>query len=267
MTNHLLEVRELSVSYPTSRFFRARERPTVHDVSFTIRPGETFGLVGESGSGKSTIARTIARLTAVSSGRLLFEGRDITRARPGVETGIQMVFQDPAGSLDPHLSVVQSVQDALRRTVSDRRRRADRAAGLLVHAGLDERFHRRRPHALSGGQKQRAAIARALATEPRLLIADEPVSALDVVVQAQILDLLLDLQERDGLAILLISHDLTVVHHMADDIGVMTGGRIVEIGRADDVVQRPQHQYTQELLRAVPGHPSAATDHRRKGIQ
>ncbi|XVQ09619.1 ABC transporter ATP-binding protein [Spirillospora sp. CA-255316] len=252
-TPPLLGLDRVSVRYPARGFSRRRHAPAAAQISFTIAAGETFGLVGESGSGKSTIARAIARLLPIAEGDIRLDGRSIARSRPGEHPEIQMVFQDPDASLDPRLPVTESVQEALRAQSSGSRRRRERAAELLTEVGLAEELHARRPRQLSGGQKQRVAIAHALASRPRLLIADEPVSALDVLVQAQILDLLLDLQEREHLTILLISHDLAVVNHMSDHIGVMSRGRLVEVGAAEDVIRRPADEYTRRLLAAVPG--------------
>ncbi|WP_233507086.1 ATP-binding cassette domain-containing protein [Jiangella anatolica] len=254
----LVEVQDVSITYRGGRGLGRRPAPVVDGVTFAVAAGETFGLVGESGSGKSSIARAIAGLHRISGGDIRFRGRSIASDGPGRNREIQMIFQDPDGSLDPRLTIAASVEEALRPSGSSAKARRARAAQLLASVGLREDLHASRPRQLSGGQKQRVAIARALACEPSLLIADEPVSALDVSVQAQVLNLLLDLQD-EGLTILLISHDLAVVNHMSDHIGVLSRGRMVEQGSADDVVFRPQNDYTRRLLDAVPGRQLDAT--------
>jgi len=255
----LLQVVNMSITYGRAWLWRAAPPPTVTNVSFEVAAGTTFGLVGESGSGKSSVARAISRLQPISGGIIRFRGQDITDSRPGVESSIQMIFQNPDGSLDPHLSIADSVIEALRYRSESRTVARRTAHELLDKTGLEAPLHGRRPRELSGGQKQRAAIARALATKPDLLIADEPVSALDVIVQAQILNLLLELQATEQLSILLISHDLSVVSHMSDQIGVMTHGELVEQGDAQSIITRPRHPYTQTLLKAVPTIEDTAT--------
>ncbi|WP_457256435.1 ATP-binding cassette domain-containing protein [Pedococcus sp. P5_B7] len=255
----LLEVTDLAVTYSTRGPLRARPTTHVGPVSFQVQAGETFGLVGESGSGKSTIARAVARLQTISNGDIVLAGESIGASRAGEHRGIQMIFQDPDGSLDPRLTALESVQEPLRHGLASRSQRIARAKELLEQVGLADSLHQRYPRQLSGGQKQRVAIARALACAPKLLIADEPVSGLDVLVQAQVLNLLLDLQETEGLTILLISHDLAVVNHMSDHVAVMSHGQIVEAGTADQVVFAPQQPYTKKLLAAVPASNLAAT--------
>ncbi|MGQ3070858.1 MAG: dipeptide ABC transporter ATP-binding protein [Ferrovibrionaceae bacterium] len=235
----------------------------VEDVAFSIAPGETLGLVGESGSGKSTVARMVLGLTAPTRGAVRFDGRDIG-GLDGAERRLfrqqaQMVYQGAYASLNPRMTIAEIVAEPLRGfgigTSAERRPRALR---LLEDVGLDRRFADRFPAELSGGQRQRVAIARALASRPRLIVCDEPVSALDVSVQAQILDLFADLQARYGLAYLFISHDLAVIRQVADQVGVMKDGRLVEAGPAADVFLRPQHDYTRLLLDAIPGRRARA---------
>ncbi len=240
--------------------FRARagrQVAAVDDVSLEINQGETFALVGESGSGKTTLGRCILRLIDATAGTIVFEGVDLTTARAGALTDVrrrmQVVFQDPVGSLDPRMSVRDIVAEPIRTHLRLGTDDVDaRVAALLDQVGLGKVHVDRRPHELSGGQCQRVAIARALALSPRLVVLDEPTSSLDVSVQAQILNLLLDLRASLGLTYLLISHDLSVVRHLADRIGVMYRGRIVETGEADDVLGNPAHPYTRALLLAAP---------------
>lgn len=242
----LLDIVDLTVRY-TSR--RSVSTVAVDGVSLTIGEGETFGLVGESGSGKSSLARAIMGLAPIAHGSVRLSGAAI-----GDKSAVQMVFQDPNGSLDPRLPVAASVEEPLivqRRGSRIERRKLVRT--LLEQVGIPEELHGRRPRELSGGQRQRIAIARALALMPQLIVADEPVSALDVSVQAQVLNLFLDLQSSRDLALLFVSHDLAVVRHMSDRIGVMFRGRLVEVGPADEVVSASRHPYTRELLAAVPG--------------
>ncbi|GGQ52278.1 hypothetical protein GCM10010145_22100 [Streptomyces ruber] len=251
----LLSITDLHVSYP-GRF--GRRTTAVRGVSFGIAPGETFGLVGESGSGKSTVSRVVAGLYRPDSGQVLFRGEDIggagRRGRRKPVTGIQMVFQDPYASLNPDRTIGDTIGAGLRFHPTfaslSRGKRRERVAALLTEVGLDPDLADAYPGRLSGGMRQRVGIARALAPEPELLIADEPVSALDVSVQAQVLNLLADLQRDRGLAMLFISHDLTVVRHMATRVAVMRAGEIVEIGDRDQIMERPADDYTRALLEA-----------------
>lgn len=239
----------------------------VGGVDLSIGRGECHGLVGESGCGKSTLGRALLRLVPLAAGRLTFEGRDITRLperalRP-LRRRLQMVFQDPQASLNPRFTVAQAVAEplAIHRLVPRRERRA-RVLALLASVGLDESVADRYPHELSGGQRQRVGVARALALEPRLIVADEPVSALDVSVQAQLLNLLADLRAQRELAFLFISHDLRVVRHLCDRVSVMYLGRIVERAPTDQLFASPSHPYTRALLASLPsllpGAPVAA---------
>ncbi|MDP9611837.1 dipeptide ABC transporter ATP-binding protein [Streptomyces demainii] len=246
----LLRVRGLGVTYPG-----ALGRPplrAVDGVDFDIAPGESFGLVGESGSGKSTISRVLLGLQRAASGSVLFDGEDITRAtrrrRRELAAGIQMVFQDPYGSLNPDRRIGDTIGAALPRGAA----RRERVAALLTEVGLDPELAGAYPDRLSGGMRQRVGIARALAPEPRLLVADEPVSALDVSVQAQVLNLLTQLRRDRGLAMLFISHDLTVVRHMCSRIAVLRHGRIVETGDREQIMERPDSDYTRALIEATP---------------
>ena len=257
----LLEVKNLCTWFPVvGGVFRRKvgEIRAVDDVSFTIGAGQTVGLVGESGSGKTTVGRTILKLISATSGNVRFDGCEIlplaeNEFRP-LRREIQMIFQDPFGSLNPRFTIGEIVGEALeihfpKMTSSDR---VDRVAELLKLVGLKAEMMRRYPHEFSGGQRQRIGIARALAVEPRFIVCDEPVSALDVSVQAQIVNLLQDLQEQFGIAYLFIAHDLAVVEHISDHLLVMHHGKIVESAPAAEIYNNPQHEYTKTLLAAVP---------------
>ena len=257
----LLEVRNLKVWFPirTGIFRRHTDDvKAVDDVSFTIEPGTTVGLVGESGSGKTTIGRALLKLIPATAGEVIYEGNSILPLSEGefrsYRRRMQMIFQDPFGSLNPRLSIFQIIGEALEIhfPAMNRDERRARVADLLRKVGLKPEMMERYPHEFSGGQRQRIGIARALAVEPKFIVCDEPVSALDVSVQAQIVNLLQDLQEQLGLTYLFIAHDLAVVEHISDHVLVMYHGKIVESAPADQIYENPQHEYTRKLLAAVP---------------
>jgi peptide/nickel transport system ATP-binding protein len=257
----LLQAERLSKRYRLPRTGLLAPAPrlaALEDVSFTLAAGRTLGVVGESGSGKSTLARLAMALEAPSGGRVLFEGRDLhaldANALRAARREFQMVFQDPYGSLDPRMTVWRTVAEPLEQLAHvPRGQRRQRAAEMLDAVGLNAATDLDRyPHEFSGGQRQRIAIARALITQPRLIVADEPVSALDVSVQAQVLNLMQELQDRFGLAYLFISHDLAVVSLMCDELIVLQHGRVVERGATDAVLRAPREAYTRRLIDAVP---------------
>jgi oligopeptide/dipeptide ABC transporter ATP-binding protein len=256
----LLDIQDLSTQFRTGHALRDRNRTVlraVDGVSLEIAAGETVGLVGESGCGKSTLARTILRLERPSSGRIFFEGRDLLDLRGRrlrkARRQIQVVFQNPRAALDPRMTAAEIVGEGLvvQGGLSKAQRRRE-VEELLKAVGLRLEHTDRYPHQFSGGQQQRLGIARALALRPKLVIADEPVSALDVSVQAQVLNLLSDLQERYGLTYLFISHDLSVVRHISNRVGVMYLGRIVELAPTEELYRDPRMPYTQALLSAIP---------------
>jgi len=256
----LLEVRDLRTHFPVRRGLLGRTVgyvKAVDGISFALRRGRTLGLVGESGCGKTTAGRTILRLIPATSGTVAFEGRSVFGIAPGelrqMRRHMQIIFQDPYGSLNPRMTVGGIIGEPLRvHGVARGRELEDRVASLLDHVGLAPAYRNRYPHEFSGGQRQRIGIARALALEPKFIVCDEPVSALDVSIQAQILTLLERLQEELGLTYLFIAHDLAVVSHISDDVAVMYLGRIVEQAPADRLYANPLHPYTKCLMSAIP---------------
>ena len=256
-----LEVRDLKTCFPVEKGFlfkrRLGEVKAVDGVSLSLRQGEILGLVGESGCGKSTLGRTILQLIRPDAGAVILGGRLLTALRGAAlreaRSEFQMVIQDPYASLNPRMTVFDALAEAMQTHAKvPRRELPGRIEALLERVGLSPRAGRKYPHEFSGGQRQRIAIARALAVAPKLLVADEPVSALDVSIQAQIINLLARLSREMGLTLLFISHDLSVVKHIANRIAVMYLGRIVEIGPAADVIEKPLHPYTKALISAIP---------------
>jgi len=252
----LLSVRKLVVQYRATGE-RKKILTAVNDVSFDIHAGRTFGLVGESGSGKSSIAHAIVQLVHPASGEVFFHGEDLADVKGSglhsARKNIQLVFQDPQASLSPRRSVLQTLLEPLDHFAIDAAgQRRSRACSALETVGLDPDLIMRFPHELSGGQRQRVALARALVTEPELIIADEAVSSLDVSVQARIIELILDLQSRLGIAFLFISHDLAVIQQLADEVGVMYLGKMVETATANNLFCQAAHPYTRSLLESVP---------------
>ena len=240
MAENLLEVRHFSQVFGK---FKA-----VDDISFSIQRGEVFGLVGESGCGKTTTGRAIVGLLKPTRGEILFESKPLRKT-----TEIQMIFQDPMASLDPRMTVREIIAEGLRiQGIKDRNILDEKVFSMMALVGLSREQADRYPHEFSGGQRQRIGIARALVMEPKLLIADEPVSALDVSVQAQVINLLQEIKEKLGLTVLFIAHDLSVVKHFSDRIGVMYMGKLVELAESDELFRNPLHPYTKSLLSAIP---------------
>ena len=258
----ILEVRNLKKYFPISAGFilqrKVADIKAVDSVSFFVRRGETLGLVGESGSGKTTVGRCILQLEKPTDGEVVFEGTDITRIGRdqlrGVRRRIQIIFQDPYSSLNPRMKVLDIVGEALtiHKLVKNKREYRLRVGELLQQVGLNPDMANRYPHEFSGGQRQRIGVARALAVEPEFIVADEPVSALDVSIQAQLINLLKDLQQELGLSYLMIAHDLAIVRHVSDRIAVMYLGKLMEVASWTDLYESPLHPYTKALLSAVP---------------
>lgn len=250
----LLEVRNLKKYFKRSDGYLH----AVDDVSFTLERGKTLGIVGESGCGKSTTGRAILRLTEPTSGEVIFEGQDITKLGKNemrkMRTDMQIIFQDPFASLDPRQTVSQAIEEPLRlnKIITDKKERFARVMELMETVGLAERLVNTYPHELDGGRRQRIGIARALAMNPKFIVCDEPVSALDVSIQAQILNLMKEIQKDLGLTYIFITHDLSVINHFADDIAVMYLGRLIEKAPTEVLFNNPVHPYTQALLSAIP---------------
>ena len=256
----LLKVRHLKKYFPVSGGAFGKEKKyvrAVDDVSFDVYPGRTVGIVGESGCGKTTMGRTILRLHSVTAGEVVFNGYDLVKMKSRelrkIRPQIQMIFQDPYSSLSPRLNVGEIIGEAVRqhKLVSPSEYK-EYVLEVMEKCGLQPQYYERYPHEFSGGQRQRICIARALALRPKLVVCDEPVSALDVSIQAQIINLLKSLQEKDKIAYIFISHDLSVVEHISDEVGVMYLGSMAEYGKTEDIFSRPLHPYTEALFSAVP---------------
>ena len=263
MPEPLLQVNGLVKTYAATSAFSFRQSGgsggvrAVDDVTFSVQPAETFGLVGESGCGKTTVARCILRLIAPTRGEIRFHGQDLLAVKPEalrkVRRELQIIFQDPYSSLDPRMTIRATLLEPLQiHRIGNRTTQEQRVRELLDLVGLPDSALSKFPHEFSGGQRQRIGIARALALSPRLVVADEPVSALDLSIRAQVINLMADLQEQLGLAYLLIAHDLTLVRHVCHQVAVMRRGRIVELAGTDALFSDPLHPYTQQLLEAIP---------------
>ena len=268
---YILEVKNLCQHFNSGHGKNKMVVKAVDDVSFAVRRAETFGLVGESGCGKTTTGRTIIRLYDPTGGEVLFDGRDISGKmtkdlRSYLTSNISMIFQDPIESLNPKMTIEEIVGEGLKvRGQKDRDEIHRQVVEMLEKVGLVEEHATRYPHEFSGGQRQRIGIARAIITKPKLVIADEPVSALDVSVQAQVINLLNDLKDEMGLSILFIAHNLSVVKYFSDRIGVMYYGHLVEVANGDDLYKNPLHPYTKALLSAIP-EPNPITERTRKRV-
>ncbi len=266
--NYILEVKHLCQSFTSGRGKKRITVNAVNDVSFGIHPAETFGLVGESGCGKTTTGRSIIRLYDPTSGQVFFDGQEITgpmtrEKRKFLTSNIAMIFQDPIESLNPRMTIEEIIGEGLTlRGVTDKQEVRRQVIEMLRKVGLTAEHATRYPHEFSGGQRQRIGIARAMIIKPRMIIADEPVSALDVSIQAQVINLLNDLKEEMGLTILFIAHNLSVVKYFSDRIGVMYYGKMVEIARSEDLYEHPMHPYTRALLSAIP-EPNPLTERKR----
>lgn len=252
----LIEVKNLKQYFPIKTgVFKTELLKAVDDVSFSINPGETLGLVGESGCGKTTVGRTILHLYPPTDGKVIYDGQEVTSKNiAAMRQNMQMVFQDPYSSLDPRMTVEDIIGEPLdvHKLYSNKKERRDKILHLMDLVGLNAEHATRYAHEFSGGQRQRIGIARALAVNPKFIVCDEPVSALDVSIQAQVINMFEELQDKLGVAYLFIAHDLLVVHHISDRIAVMYLGKIVETGTADDVNYTSIHPYTQSLMSAVP---------------
>ena len=269
MSEPLLKVENLKQYFPISRSYTVK---AVNGVSFEIYPGETYGLVGESGSGKTTIGRSIIRLYNPTDGKVTFNGRDISgkldnATRDMLRKNMQMIFQDPMASLNPRKKVADIIGEGLdiHRRSASREDRANQIGEMLKKVGLSPEHAARYPHQFSGGQRQRVGIARALIMHPKLIIADECISALDVSIQAQVVNLMKDIQEETGCAYLFIAHDLSMVKYISDRIGVLHLGYLVEAGTKEEIFTNPIHPYTKSLLSAIP-HPNPEVEKRRQSI-
>jgi len=259
--SNLIEIENLRKYYPVTRGFLSKKRgdvKAVDGVSLFIKEGETLGLVGESGCGKSTLGRTILKLEEADSGQILWRSRDITKSRKSqlkeFRRDCQIIFQDPKSSLDPRMTVGNSIEEALIiHDIGSREERTRKVGELLLKVGLTPDFISRYPHELSGGQQQRIGIARALAVNPGLIVADEPVSALDVSVQAQILNLLMELKQELKISYLFIAHNLWVIRYISDRVAIMYLGKIVELADKNELFENPLHPYTEALLSSLPG--------------
>ena len=255
MSKRLIEIKNLIKHFPVKGDTRNSKVQAVDDISFYIDKGETLGLVGESGCGKTTVGRTILRLYEPTSGSIIYDGKDITKAKmKPYRNKMQIIFQDPYASLDPRMTVSGIVGEPLviNKTFRNKKEHNNRVYEILSLVGLSDEHAQRYPHEFSGGQRQRIGIARALAVRPDFIVCDEPVSALDVSIQAQIINILMDLQKEFGLTYLFIAHDLAVVKHISDRIGVMYLGKIVELYTSAGLHKNPMHPYTQALLSAIP---------------
>lgn len=256
----LIEVKNLNVHYPIRSGFFNRITDYVYavdGVDFEIKEGESYGLIGESGSGKSTIGKTVVGLEKATSGQILYQGQDITNAKTrhklNYNQDVQMIFQDSLSSLNPRKKIFEIIAEPLQNFENlEGKALHDRVIELLNTVGLDEDAAYKFPYQFSGGQRQRIGVARAVATNPKLIVADEPVSALDLSVQAQVLNYMKKIQREYGIGFLFISHDLGVVHHMCDHLAIMHRGRFVEVGTKEDIYNNPQHIYTKRLLAAIP---------------
>ena len=257
---HLLQVNHLKKYFQINKAFLKKDRKylrAVDDISFTLDPGKTVGIVGESGCGKTTMGRTVLRLYDVTDGEILFEGQDLAKLKGEklrkLRPNFQMIFQDPYSSLSPRLPVGEIIGEAVRvHKIVPKAEYKDYIIDVMKKCGLQPHYFERYPHEFSGGQRQRICIAKALALKPKVVICDEPVSALDVSIQAQVINLFKDLQARDNLAYIFISHDLSVVEHISDEVGVMYLGSMVEYASKEDLFNNPMHPYTQALFSAVP---------------